>query len=177
MKVFRLEEAAAYPPGQWRERLGQARASGVSGAAGRGPGHGGPGYVAVVCIRDHWDEMVDAERDWCLDSIYSEVARGANHWNQMCACNGTRCLPIGHVRGPCPYWSVSRSRRRRRSRPLNAGGSVTPRGRRSPLVRSSRSWQEPLGDRSGFDSARAHGGSQWRRRCCVRPLKRNAGGF
>ena len=42
---------------------------------------GGPGIVSAVCIRDHWEEMSDEERVWCVDIICSEVERKGNHWN------------------------------------------------------------------------------------------------
>ncbi|MGA2065681.1 MAG: hypothetical protein ABSG86_11960 [Thermoguttaceae bacterium] len=83
MKVFRGEEAATYSPARWREFLlaGQAPQGGVADVYD--PGQGGPGYVAAVCVRDHWDEMADSEREWCVGCVCSEVERGANNWNQM----------------------------------------------------------------------------------------------
>jgi hypothetical protein len=44
---------------------------------------GGPGTVAAVCVRDHWDEMSAEERDWCVARICQEVMETADHWNPM----------------------------------------------------------------------------------------------
>ena len=52
------------------------------------PGRGGPGFVAAVCVRDHWEEMSDDERDWCLNLVCSEVEREGDHWNQLGECKG-----------------------------------------------------------------------------------------
>jgi hypothetical protein len=82
MKVYRGEENATYDPAQWRDRLAQTRASALSRGDERELGEGGPGYVAAVCIRDHWDEMTDDERDWSVDVACSEVERESNLWNQ-----------------------------------------------------------------------------------------------
>jgi hypothetical protein len=44
---------------------------------------GGPGTVAAVCVRDHWEEMSAGERKWCVDRICQEVMESAGHWNPM----------------------------------------------------------------------------------------------
>jgi hypothetical protein len=44
---------------------------------------GGPGIVAAVCVRDHWDELSAVEREWCVDCICHEVMASANQWNPM----------------------------------------------------------------------------------------------
>ena len=36
---------------------------------------GSVGYVAAVCIRDHWHEMADEEQQWCLGTAIAEVER------------------------------------------------------------------------------------------------------
>jgi len=82
MKVFRGEESARYDPAKWREPLVEARTAATGGSDDYEPGHGGPGYIAAVCVRDHWEEMADDERDWCVNRVCSEVVRTANHWNQ-----------------------------------------------------------------------------------------------
>ena len=82
-KVYGREEGS-YDPGEWRQRLKDAVA-----ASGPQPpdseydfGRGGPGFVAAVCVRDHWEEMTDDERDWCVNTVCSEVERG-DLWNQF----------------------------------------------------------------------------------------------
>ena len=83
MKVFQWEDRAAYDPAQWKHRLSEARAIGIESASEFEPGNGGPGYVAAVCIRDHWDEMSDDERKWSVDKVCCEVGRDADQWNQL----------------------------------------------------------------------------------------------
>ena len=36
---------------------------------------GAVGYVAAVCIRDHWHEMAEEEQQWCLGTAIAEVER------------------------------------------------------------------------------------------------------
>jgi len=36
---------------------------------------GGPGMVAAVCARDHWDEMSLEDRDWCVEKLIQEIER------------------------------------------------------------------------------------------------------
>ena len=36
---------------------------------------GGPGVIAAVCARDHWDEMGPEEREWCIEKLIHEVER------------------------------------------------------------------------------------------------------
>jgi len=43
----------------------------------------GPGFVAAVCVRDHWDEMSVEERDWCVDVVVSEILRQSDQWSQV----------------------------------------------------------------------------------------------
>ena len=31
------------------------------------------GYVAAICIRDHWDEMAMDDRQWCLNTVIAEI--------------------------------------------------------------------------------------------------------
>jgi len=84
LKVFRHEESTTYNPAQWRQKLQEARtASGRDGSGDKHDlGQGGPGLVAAVCVRDHWEEMSSDERDWCIDVICLEVKREGDHWNQ-----------------------------------------------------------------------------------------------
>lgn len=69
-------------PEAWRERL--ATAQGLT----RGDrsqidndriARNTPGYVAAVCIRDHWDELTNTERDWCVDELALAVRRDAEN--------------------------------------------------------------------------------------------------
>ena len=51
MKVFREEERGTFDPAKWREQLAAAQSAEVGGDDKLDPGHGGPGYVAAICIR------------------------------------------------------------------------------------------------------------------------------
>ncbi|WP_434047590.1 MULTISPECIES: nSTAND1 domain-containing NTPase [Sorangium] len=81
-KVFE-REPGDYDPAQWQQRLEEAIA-----AAKREPdgefdwGRGGPGLVAAVCVRDHWNEMTSAHRDWCVDTVCSEVEK-SDQWHHL----------------------------------------------------------------------------------------------
>jgi hypothetical protein len=85
LKVFGYEEDAAYQPGQWREKLQQARSANniYDGGEEQDLGQGGPGLVAAVCVRDHWNEMSADERAWCLEIVCSEVERDGDRWDQL----------------------------------------------------------------------------------------------
>ncbi|MFN0170071.1 MAG: hypothetical protein ACKV22_26920 [Bryobacteraceae bacterium] len=41
---------------------------------------GGPSMLAAVCVRDHWEEMAPAQRQWCVDRISTEVLAAADQW-------------------------------------------------------------------------------------------------
>jgi len=85
LKVFRHEEDDSYDPTQWRQRLQEAcsiRAEG-NGGGDYDLGRYGPGVVAAVCIRDHWDEMSEDERSWCVDVICSEIERESDEWDYL----------------------------------------------------------------------------------------------
>jgi len=85
VKVFGHEEDITYNPAQWRQRLREARSTSVGDDSGRDHdlGQDGPGFVAAVCVRDHWDEMSEDERNWCLDVVCSEIGRAADQWNHL----------------------------------------------------------------------------------------------
>ncbi|MGH7865128.1 MAG: AAA family ATPase, partial [Candidatus Binataceae bacterium] len=75
-------EAVKYDPSQWSARLAEAQAMDRETDNEDGARHG-PGFVASVCIRDHWDEMAAAQRDWCIDVVCSEVLRHADDADSM----------------------------------------------------------------------------------------------
>jgi hypothetical protein len=82
VKAFGREEDTAYDPDQWRQKLEEARASdGCNGGEEQDLGRDGPGFIAAVCVRDHWEEMSGVERDWCVDIVCSEVEREGDHWS------------------------------------------------------------------------------------------------
>jgi hypothetical protein len=83
MKVFQWEDRTIYDPTQWKHRLSEAREIENKSTGEGEPGDGGPGYVAAVCIRDHWDEMSDDERKWSVEKACFEVGRDAGKWNHF----------------------------------------------------------------------------------------------
>jgi MoxR-like ATPase len=84
LATFRREHGN-YDPGAWREKLTQARADADTPADPRAPlsVHGAPGIVAATCIRDHWDEMSDDERTWCVERACTAVLEHAENWDEM----------------------------------------------------------------------------------------------
>ena len=41
----------------------------------------GPGVVAAVCVRDHWEDLGVDDRQWCLDTLIAEVERDSDSDN------------------------------------------------------------------------------------------------
>lgn len=88
-KVFKRENStASQDPAIWQQRLLEAMsldADNEDGTEDNTPNmtRGGPGTVAAVCIRDHWEEMSAQQRDWCLERACSEVMAHANEWNHL----------------------------------------------------------------------------------------------
>lgn len=78
LHVFQ-RETGSVDPAQWREIL--ASAKGMDRIADHPDNsRNAPGFVAAVCVRDHWDEMSPKEKDWCVDVICSEISRHADQW-------------------------------------------------------------------------------------------------
>ena len=84
-KVFDREEDLTYDPDEWRQRLQEARiaAECASSNDDHQTSRGGPGFVAAICARDHWVEMDDDERTWCLNVICTEVTREGDLWSPL----------------------------------------------------------------------------------------------
>lgn len=81
LQIFQRGAGSA-EPAQWREKL--ASAQGMDCAAEHPDNsRNAPGFVAAVCVRDHWDEMSPEERDWCVDVICSEASRHADQWGTI----------------------------------------------------------------------------------------------
>ena len=69
-------------PFQWRGKLAEARTMDRETEQSDGS-QNAPGFVAAVCVRDHWDEMSVAERDWCVDVVCSEILRRSDQWSHL----------------------------------------------------------------------------------------------
>ncbi len=76
VQAFR-RETGKYDPSQWAAKLAEARAMDREAGQKDGSRHA-PGFVAAVCIRDHWDDMTGAQREWCADTVCAEVLRHAD---------------------------------------------------------------------------------------------------
>ncbi len=81
LKVFEGDSGSA-DPAQWCERLASAR--GMNRAAEHPDNsRNAQGYVAAVCVRDHWGEITPEEKDWCIEVICSEISRHADQWGTI----------------------------------------------------------------------------------------------
>lgn len=81
LQVFQREAGSA-DPAQWQEKLKSAK---VIDRTTEHPDNSrnAPGFVAAVCVRDHWDEMSREEKEWCIDVICSEISRHADKWGTI----------------------------------------------------------------------------------------------
>jgi hypothetical protein len=84
LMAFRGESDPGYDPALWRARLGEARAAQEPGqvADDYDPARGGPELIAAVCARDHWEELSDDEKEWCVSRICDEVERNGDRWGR-----------------------------------------------------------------------------------------------
>jgi hypothetical protein len=72
-------KAGSADPARWKEKL--ASAKGMDRTTEHPDNsRNAPGFVAAVCVRDHWDEMLPEEKEWCIDVICSEISRHADQW-------------------------------------------------------------------------------------------------
>jgi hypothetical protein len=72
-------KAGAADPARWREML--AGAKGMDRTAEHPDNsRNASGFVAAVCVRDHWDELSAEEKEWCIAVICSEISRHAEQW-------------------------------------------------------------------------------------------------
>ena len=85
-QIFKREDTASHDPDMWQQRLLEAGSPDADDEADTdipNMARGGPGIVAAVCIRDHWEEMSTPQRDWCVERACSEVMAHANEWNRL----------------------------------------------------------------------------------------------
>lgn len=96
-KVFENSNDSTYDPNQWRQKLQEARDSetggennnelysmlGDAGSAFYYKLDEGAGFVAAICVRDHWYEMSVEEREWCVGVICAEVDRECNNFDNL----------------------------------------------------------------------------------------------
>jgi hypothetical protein len=65
----------------WRERLAEARQRTTDGTYITDFVRGGPGFIAAVCVRDHWQEMQQEDRIWCVNMLIGEIERDCDSDN------------------------------------------------------------------------------------------------
>jgi len=84
LKVFKREIEPSGPD-EWREKLRSGMA--FENMATTDPmgdvSAGAPAIVAAVSVRDHWQDLSDDEKLWCVEQICSSVLATANTWNRM----------------------------------------------------------------------------------------------
>ncbi|MFA1685911.1 hypothetical protein ACDY99_20680 [Achromobacter dolens] len=81
IQIFQREAGSA-DPAQWRGKLASAKDMDRS-AEHSDNSQNAPGFLAAVCIRDHWDEMSPEETAWCIDVTCSEIFRHADRWEAI----------------------------------------------------------------------------------------------
>ena len=77
---------------EWQIRLASAktlRAQMLSSGEEVSVGSGGPNTTAAVCIRDHWAELPEADRQWCVEVVTELVGQplSGDHSNELHAKN------------------------------------------------------------------------------------------
>ena len=77
-QAFRRERDD-YDPDRWQTMLERARDINRQIEDPLGA-RNGPAFVAAVAIRDHWDELSQDDRDWCVEVVCSEVERTSDAW-------------------------------------------------------------------------------------------------
>lgn len=81
LQIFQREAGSA-DPARWREKLASAQGMDLT-AEHPDNSRNAPGFVAAVCVRDHWDEMLPEEKEWCIDVVCSEISRHAEQWGTI----------------------------------------------------------------------------------------------
>lgn len=75
------ERSADVDPSEWRNRLQQASTQKPDSWSKLV--EGAPAFVAAVCVRDHWSELEESQRSWCVDVVSSAVEAGDEDWSEQ----------------------------------------------------------------------------------------------
>ena len=83
--LTKWENSSTSEDATWRTALDQAKERRLSQqpASFFQFGGGAVGYVAAVCIRDHWHEMAEEEQQWCLGTAIAEVEKECDSIDYM----------------------------------------------------------------------------------------------
>lgn len=80
--VFEGRTSTGHDPHAWREKLAGAVRFLTEQGAGSGESFdlsaSAPAFVAAVCLRDHWEELSESERTWCVDVVCQAVEAQAD---------------------------------------------------------------------------------------------------
>lgn len=77
MALWQRNQASTANPDIWREQMNEARRRLTQEPPLEPFMHGGPGFVAAVGVRDHWDEMTEDERLWCAQTLMDAIGSDA----------------------------------------------------------------------------------------------------
>ena len=85
IKTFQYEDPDQYDPAKWKEQLSISRLLQLNSTASPGQDYGrkASAFIAAVCVRDHWDEMMAEEQTWCVNIVCSEIELHCDEWHQM----------------------------------------------------------------------------------------------
>jgi hypothetical protein len=87
LSVFDQRDSDKFDPNRWREMLEKAqqlaRENENKDSLEIFSYGGGPGYVAAVCVRDHWSELTEYEKQWCREYLLSKVMANKDTENEM----------------------------------------------------------------------------------------------
>lgn len=81
LQIFQRRSGSA-DSSRWSEEIAAAQAMDRE-AEQPDSAHNAPGFVAAVCVRDHWGEMSPEQKDWCVDVVCSEITRQAASWERI----------------------------------------------------------------------------------------------
>ena len=86
--VFTGDPAQGVKPVEWKAKLHAAQTqlgsiNEVTDQVQTSIALAGPAYVAAVCIRDHWAELTDAEKEWCAIMTCDSVEADADTSDQF----------------------------------------------------------------------------------------------
>ena len=83
IKTFERNEEAAQDATQWRQRLREARNAIEDNDAEEDEFfREAAGFIASVCVRDHWEEMSEDDQVWCVNIICSTISRDGDCWDE-----------------------------------------------------------------------------------------------
>ncbi len=73
--AWEKNETGAIDISAWQTKLLEAKERDREPREAESYSRGGPGLVAAVCVRDHWEEMGREDREWCVGKLIDELDR------------------------------------------------------------------------------------------------------